>query len=106
MLYYDRTDVSEGIDVNNTSGLKEDRICHYWYFYIKGLRSTNLCNGCSDILMMFINLSNIAISNIHGADYRYIITGISKNEGINLMHNIDLSEKGGALESIKIYFPV
>ena len=38
MLYYDRTDVSEGIDVNKTSELKEDHICHYWYFYLKGLR--------------------------------------------------------------------
>ena len=32
MLYIDRIDVSEGIDVNKTSASKECDICHYWYF--------------------------------------------------------------------------
>ena len=29
MLYYDRIDFSEGIDVNKTSESKECNICHY-----------------------------------------------------------------------------
>ena len=29
MLYFDRTDVSEGIDVNKTSPSEECDICHY-----------------------------------------------------------------------------
>ena len=32
MIYYDRIDVSEGIDVNKTSASKEYDVCHYWYF--------------------------------------------------------------------------
>ena len=32
MLYYDRIDVSDGIDVNKTSESKGYDICHYWYF--------------------------------------------------------------------------
>ena len=32
MLYVDRIDVSEGIDVNKKSASKECDICHYWYF--------------------------------------------------------------------------
>ena len=32
MLYYDRTDVSAGINVNKTIALKECDIWHYWYF--------------------------------------------------------------------------
>ena len=32
MLYYDRIDVSEEIDVNNTSKSKDCNICYYWYF--------------------------------------------------------------------------
>ena len=32
MLYYERIDVSEGIDVNKTSASKECDICHIWYF--------------------------------------------------------------------------
>ena len=32
MLYYDRNDVSQGIDVTKTNESKEYNICHYWYF--------------------------------------------------------------------------
>ena len=45
--------------------------------------------------MMCMNLSDIAILNIHGADYHCIISGISKREAINLMQSIYLSEKKG-----------
>ena len=38
--------------------------------------------------MMSMNLSDFAILNIKGSDYRCIISGISKNEAINLMQNI------------------
>ena len=47
--------------------------------------------------MMSMNLINIAILNIKGSNYCCIISGISKNEAINLMQNIDLNEKSGAL---------
>ena len=32
MLYFDRIDVSEEIDVNKISVSKECDTCHYWYF--------------------------------------------------------------------------
>ena len=32
MIYYNRIDVSEEVDVNNTSKSKEYDTCHYWYF--------------------------------------------------------------------------
>ena len=32
MLYFDRIDISEGIDINKISESKEGNICHYWYF--------------------------------------------------------------------------
>ena len=31
IIYYDRIDVAEGIDVNKTSTSKECDVCHYWY---------------------------------------------------------------------------
>ena len=52
--------------------------------------------------MMSTNLNDIAISNIKSADYGCIISGISKNEVINVMQNADLTEKSETLESIKI----
>ena len=36
MLYYDRNNVCEGIDVNKTRESKEYDICCYWYFLKKG----------------------------------------------------------------------
>ena len=32
MLYYEKTDIPEGIDVNKTSGSKECIISHHWYY--------------------------------------------------------------------------
>ena len=32
MLEYDRRDISEGIDINETNASKECNICHYGYF--------------------------------------------------------------------------
>ena len=32
MLWYPKSDVSEGIDVNKTSASKECELCHYWFF--------------------------------------------------------------------------
>ena len=42
--------------------------------------------------MTSINFSDIAILNINGSDYRYIVSLIGKNESINLMQNADLTE--------------
>ena len=38
MLYFDKIDVFEGIDVNKTCELKECDICHYWYLLHKGFK--------------------------------------------------------------------
>ena len=98
MLYYDRIDVSEGIDVNKTSASKECDICHYWYFINYSFKfQPNVCNRCHGLLMMSINLSNIAILKIKGSGYCCIISLISKNEAIKLMQNTDLTEKSRAL---------
>ena len=45
--------------------------------------------------MMSMNLSDIAILSVKGAAYCCIISGISKIEAVNLMQNIDLTEKCG-----------
>ena len=98
MLYYDRFDVSEGTDVNKTSESNECDICHYWYVLNKGFKfQPNVCNRCHDLLMMSLNLSDVAILNIKGSDYRCIISGIRKSEAVNLMQNTDLTEKSRTL---------
>ena len=32
MLYYNRIELFEGVDVNKTSASKKCIICYYWYF--------------------------------------------------------------------------
>ena len=44
-----------------------------------------------------MNLSDIAILNIKGSDYRCIIRLISKNEAIKLLQSTDVTEKSGTL---------
>ena len=74
MLYFNRMDVTEGIDVNKTCESKECDICHYWYFLNKSLKlQPNVCNRCHDLLMMSMNISDIAILNIKGSDYLIIL---------------------------------
>ena len=47
--------------------------------------------------MMSVKLSDIAILNINGSDYRCIVSLISKNKPIKLLQNADLTEKSGTL---------
>ena len=86
MLYYDRVDISEGIDIIKTSASKECDVCHYWYFLDKRFKfQWHVCNRCHDVLMMSMKLSDIVILNINGANYQCIINKISKSEVINLL---------------------
>ena len=53
MLYFDRIDVFEGIDVNKTSASIECDICQFGHFldYSFNLQP-NVCNKCHDLLTM------------------------------------------------------
>ena len=83
-MYLHIIDVSEGIDVSKTSASKKSDICYYWYFLDKGFKfQPNVCNGGHDVLMISIKLSDIAILNIQGVDYRCIINGMRKNKVVN-----------------------
>ena len=98
MIYYDRIYISEETDVNMTSKSKECDICQYWYFLSKGFKfQPNVCNRCHDLLMMSMDLSDIAILNIKSTGYGCIISGISKSKTVNLMQNIDLTKKSRKL---------
>ena len=37
MLYYNRIDLSEGINAAKGNNSKECMVCHYWFFSIVGL---------------------------------------------------------------------
>ena len=90
MLYYDRFNVFESIDVNKTSA-SNCIFFNCWYFQIKSFCQTAVCNGCQDVLMMYFDLSSITILNIHSEDYGCIINGISKIKARNLLRNADVT---------------
>ena len=70
---------------------KECDICHYWHFLNQSFKfQPNFCNRCHDLLLMSINLNDIAILNIKGFNYCCIVSLISKHEFINLAQNADL----------------
>ena len=98
MIYYDRIDVSEGIDVYKTSASKECDVCHYWYFLNYSFKiRPNFCNRGQDLLMISVNLSDIAILNIKRSKFRCIISLISKNDAIYILQHADLTEESGTL---------
>ena len=69
MLYHDRMEVTEEIDVNKTSTSKECDICHFRYFLnYSFIFQLNACNRFHYLLMGSINLSNIAILKIKCSD--------------------------------------
>ena len=75
MIFYNKIDLSEGIDVAKNNS-KECIVCHYWYFdhgfkYHKSHKS--LYNGFHDLVMLFLDISDIAIITVKGADYCYIV---------------------------------
>ena len=98
MLCCDRiSDISEGIDINKAVHQKSD-ILRYLHFTDKRFKfQPNFCDGCHDVLMMSINLNDIAIRNIRGVNYCRVINGISKSEAVNLLQNADLTEEKGVL---------
>ena len=98
MIHFDRIDVFEGTEFNKTIKSKECDICHYCCFLNKGFKfQPKVCNGCNNLVMMFMNLSNITILNFRSFDYYCSISEISKNEAINQTENATLSVKSGQL---------
>ena len=95
MLYYNSINVSEENGFDKTSASKNAIFCHYWYSSDKGFKfQRHVCNRFHDVLMMSINLNDIAILNINSADFCCIINGISISDALNLLKKADLAKKG------------
>ena len=96
MLEYDKIDISEGNDINETSTSKEYGVCHYWYFLDKGFNyEPYLCNGCHDLMQKAMNFNDVAIVSIKENDYRIHFWYMSKEDATNIMKNSNLNEKTG-----------
>ena len=86
MVYYDRIEKSEGIDLTKRNNSKEC-ICQriFCFFDHRFKFADSVCNGCHVFTMLSVNISNIAIITIKNVDYHCIIHNINKSEAINLL---------------------
>ena len=83
MLYYDRIDMSERIDLAKSNNSKDYLICHYWFYNYGFKFQDSLCNGCHNLTMLSNDINNIAIIYFEDVDYLCIILNISKSGDIN-----------------------
>ena len=70
MLEYDRIYVSEGIDVNKATDLRECNVCYYWYFKVNFKFQPKVCNGCHNVMQKAMNFNGVAIASVKGNDDR------------------------------------
>ena len=99
MLEYERTDISEGIDVNKINLSKKCDICHYWYFKDIGFKCEPYhCNGCHNLMQKAIRFNNVAIVYVQGSAYRIHFWHMNKDDTINIMNGCNLVDKRGVLQ--------
>ena len=94
MLYYDRLDVSEGIDPAKSNKSRECMICHYFFFNPGFKPQDYVCNGYHDLATLSVNICDIAIITDKDVEYYCIIHNNSKSEAINLLKNSVLENRG------------
>ena len=94
MLYYDRIDISEVIDLAKSNKSKECMICHYWFFNHGFEFQDYACNDCHGLTMLWLNISDITIITVKNVDYRCIVHNISKSKVIDLLKNFGLENRG------------
>ena len=98
MLEYDRIDILEGIDVNNTNKSKECMLCHYWYFLNKNFNyGPYICGGCYNMMQKRNKPKNIAFVHVKKTVYRICFLYMCKCEAKKLMTNSNLIDKKGIL---------
>ena len=95
MLKHEKTDASEGIDVNKISASKECELCHYWFFKDVGFKfEEHVCNRCHDLLTMAHSLKNIAILSGKGHTFRCLLMDVSKNKALKRLNNSVTYDRG------------
>ena len=69
-------------------------IYHCWFFN-HGIKFQDyVCNGCHDLTMLSVNISNIAIITVKNVDYCCIIYNNRKSKAMNSLKNSVLENRG------------
>ena len=70
MLYYDRIDINEGIDLAKRNNSKECMVSHYWFFNHGFKFQDSVCDGFHVFTMLNVNINDVTIIAIKNVDYR------------------------------------
>ena len=101
ILQYERTNVSERIDINKSNKSRACMICHYWYFKdIDCKFEPCVCGKCNEISMMADELDNIKILNVKGVDYGCVFWNTTRHGAVNRLNNSNLHVKDALWISI------
>ena len=80
--------------INKTNGSCECTIYHSSHFFGINFRfQPKLCDGCYDLMEKAMSFNDIAIFSVKGYDYRIRFWYMRKDEVINVLRNVDLTEK-------------
>ena len=82
MLEDDKTDISEGIDINKCEETsRKCSLCKFYYFLDKNFKcGPYLCDGCYDMSMKAVSMQNLTIINHNGNYYGVIFAFMSKKD--------------------------
>ena len=99
MLEYDRINISEGIDIKKCKETsKECNLSKFYYFLDKNFNyGPYLCDGCYDMSLKAVSITNLAIINHNGNHYRVNFAFISKKDAFNLNKNVVIMGEKGTL---------
>lgn len=97
MLDYDRIDVSEWIDVDETIMNHVGILFVIIITFLKDI--LDLTHDRHDLMEKIISFNDVAIVSLIGNDYRNQFLYKSKDGAITIMETSDLKEKSGSLEN-------
>ena len=79
-MYFDKIDLSEVTEPAKSNNRKQCMVCHYWLFNYGFEYQDSVCNCFIDLLMLCVNIINIAIIAIKDVDYN------CKNQSVRFAH--------------------
>ena len=78
----------------NKEGVK-CMVCNHYFFKGKFDYQPYFCNEFHDFSMAVMDLSDVFVLKIKGAEYRVYISGIDKKEAMIVLKSSNLDGKGG-----------
>ena len=86
MLEYDKTDITEGIDVDKTNKSRECMFCHYWYWLNKNFSyGPFTCDGCYNIVQKSTDFKILLLFMLKKAHTEFILKILVKIKQKNLI---------------------